>query len=162
MGQHSNASGRGAALLAAAVIAMTTSLAACSSSGGGAAGGSGVPASQPAAASSAGGAPASSAPAASAGLSGKWKGSYGGAFQGTFTLRWRQSGSRLSGTIRLSQPAQVLAIHGSVQGGRIRFGTVGSTAITYSGSVSGDSMSGTYQVSTGSSSAGGAWSASKS
>jgi hypothetical protein len=45
-----------------------------------------------------------------------------------------------------------------VQGGAIQFGTVGSAAITYSGSVSGNSMSGTYQVANGGS---GSWSASK-
>jgi hypothetical protein len=33
-----------------------------------------------------------------------------------------------------------------VNGNAITFGTVGSTVITYTGTVSGDSMSGTYQV----------------
>jgi hypothetical protein len=46
-----------------------------------------------------------------------------------------------------------------VQGDTIRFGTVGSQAITYSGSVSGSSMSGTYQVGSGAGS--GSWSAAK-
>jgi len=45
-----------------------------------------------------------------------------------------------------------------VVNGTIRFGTVGSLAITYSGSVSGNSMSGTYQVG---GSNGCPWSASK-
>jgi hypothetical protein len=49
-----------------------------------------------------------------------------------------------------------------VQGGAIRFGTVGSVGITYSGSVSGHSMSGTYQVHTANGPVGGPWSASKS
>ena len=40
-------------------------------------------------------------------------------------------------------------INGTVNGGTISFGTVGSQAITYSGSVSGDSMSGTYKVQSG-------------
>jgi hypothetical protein len=39
---------------------------------------------------------------------------------------------------------------------------VGSTEITYSGSVSGHSMSGSYQIKTQSGSAGGSWSARKS
>jgi hypothetical protein len=39
---------------------------------------------------------------------------------------------------------------------------VGSTAITYSGTVSGNSMSGTYKVKTASGSVGGPWSATKS
>jgi hypothetical protein len=114
--------------------------------------------------------PASSAPAttttASAAnttaLSGSWTGQYGGSFQGTFKLNWQQSSSKLSGTIQLSNPPGSLAIHGNVNGSTISFGTVGSTAITYSGSVSGNSMSGTYTVAAPNGSAGGNWSASKS
>jgi hypothetical protein len=45
-----------------------------------------------------------------------------------------------------------------VGGGSIQFGTLGSTAITYSGTVSGSSMSGTYKVG---GAQGGNWSASK-
>lgn len=95
-------------------------------------------------------------------LSGTWSGQYSGAFQGTFTLTWQQSGSNLSGTIMLSTSAAALNITGTVEGSAIRFGTVGSTAITYSGSVSGNSMSGTYQTQAGNgSTAGGPWSATK-
>jgi hypothetical protein len=93
-------------------------------------------------------------------LSGKWSGQYSGAFNGTFTLNWQQSGSTLSGTIHLSS-GQSPSINGTVNGSTIRFGTVGSTAITYSGSVSGTSMSGTYKVKTSSGSVGGPWSATK-
>ncbi len=115
-------------------------------------------------------APASSAPATTTtaagadttGLSGSWTGQYGGSFQGTFKLNWQQSSSKLSGTIQLSNPPGSLAIHGSVNGSTISFGTVGSTAITYSGSVSGNSMSGTYTVAAPNGSVGGNWSASKS
>jgi hypothetical protein len=103
-------------------------------------------------------APASSASAAD--LSGTWSGHYSGAFSGTFTLTWQQSGSTLSGTIKLSS-GQSPSINGAVTGNTIRFGTVGSTAITYSGTVSGTSMSGTYTVKTGTGSAGGPWSANK-
>jgi hypothetical protein len=117
-----------------------------------------------------GSAPASSAPATrstsgganTTGLSGSWTGQYGGSFQGTFKLNWQQSSSKLSGTIQLSNPPGSLAIHGNVNGSTISFGTVGSTAITYSGSVSGNSMSGTYTVAAPNGSAGGNWSASKS
>lgn len=90
-------------------------------------------------------------------LSGKWSGRYGGAYHGTFTLQWRQSGSRLSGTIKLSNPSSKPSIKGTVHGDAIQFGTVGSEAITYSGSVSGTSMSGRYQTPGG----GGTWSAHK-
>jgi hypothetical protein len=49
-----------------------------------------------------------------------------------------------------------------VAGGAIRFGTVGSESITYSGTVAGSSMSGTYQVHTPNGAVGGPWRASKS
>jgi hypothetical protein len=39
-----------------------------------------------------------------------------------------------------------MAIHGTVAGDSIQFGPVGSTGITYQGQVSGNSMSGTYQL----------------
>jgi hypothetical protein len=106
--------------------------------------------------------PASAPPSSGSGteLSGTWSGQYSGAFNGTFTLTWQQSGSTLSGTIHLSSDGSP-HINGTVNGSTIRFGTVGSTAITYSGSVSGNSMSGTYKVQTGSGSVGGPWSASK-
>jgi hypothetical protein len=94
---------------------------------------------------------------ATGGLSGTWSGQYSGASQGTFTLTWQQSGSKLNGTIQLSNPAVTLPINGTVEGSTIRFGTVGPAGITYSGSVSGNSMSGTYQTPTGN----GPWSATK-
>jgi hypothetical protein len=101
---------------------------------------------------------ASSAPAAADVLSGTWNGQYGGSYQGTFVLHWQQSGSKLAGRIHISNPAASLPIHGSVVGGSIQFGTVGSYAITYSGMVSGNSMSGSYRVS---GAQGGNWNASK-
>jgi hypothetical protein len=120
----------------------------------------------PAAASPAATATASATPAATAvaatGLTGKWNGQYSGAYQGTFTLTWRQSSSRLSGKITISNPPSTLNIHGTVSGGSIRFGTVGGVGITYTGTVSGSSMSGTYKVGLGSAASGGPWSASKS
>jgi hypothetical protein len=115
-------------------------------------------AAQPPAASSAPAAAASKAPAAAGPLSGAWNGQYGGSYQGTFVLHWRQSGSKLGGRIHISNPASSMPIHGSVAGGSIQFGTVGSYAITYSGTVSGGSMSGTYKVG---GAQGGNWSASK-
>ena len=104
---------------------------------------------------------ATSAAAETGGLSGTWSGQYDGTFQGTFVLDWQQSGSNLSGTIKLSSGSGTLDINGTVNGDTISFGTVGSQAITYSGSVSGDSMSGTYKVQGQASSAGGSWSATK-
>jgi len=91
-------------------------------------------------------------------LSGKWNGQYSGAYNGTFVLNWQQSGSTLSGEITLSAPQSTLSIHGALHGSSITFGTVGSLAITYTGTVSGSSMSGKYSTPGG----GGTWSASKS
>jgi hypothetical protein len=97
-------------------------------------------------------------------LSGKWSGSYSGSFSGTFKLNWQQSGHNLGGTIMISGFKNVpTSIHGTVQGTAIRFGTVGSEAITYLGSVSGGSMSGTWKIqAAGRSMGGGSWNASKS
>ncbi len=91
-------------------------------------------------------------------LSGEWKGEYSGAYTGTFVLNWKQTGSKLSGTIELSAPQTSLSLNGTVTGTTIEFGTVGSTEITYSGTVKGDKMSGTYSVN---GSPGGDWSATK-
>ena len=101
--------------------------------------------------------PPSSPSAATGDLSGTWSGKYDGAFNGTFNLTWTQSSSKLTGSIDLSTDG-TLNLNGVVTGNSIQFGTVGSTAITYSGTVSGDSMSGTYQVG---GSTGGNWSATK-
>ena len=102
-------------------------------------------------------APAAAASTATGGLSGTWSGQYSGAFQGTFTLTWQQSGSTLSGTIKLSAPPLNLPISGNVNGSAIQFGTLGAVGVTYSGSVSGNTMSGTYTA--GTTARGGSWSA---
>ena len=90
-------------------------------------------------------------------LAGTWAGSYSGAFAGTFRFTWTQTGTKLRGTIHLSNPAGNYGISGSVgRNGAIQFGVVGAGA-TYKGSVSGTSMSGTYKSPQG----GGSWSAHK-
>lgn len=89
-------------------------------------------------------------------LTGTWLGSYGGAFSGKFTLRWTQTGTRLRGSIVLSLPRGKYGINGRVRGNKIGFGAVGAGA-TYTGTVSGKSMSGTYKTGQG----GGSWSAHK-
>jgi hypothetical protein len=96
--------------------------------------------------------------AAQSSLTGAWSGTYSGTYHGTFSVQWTQSGSKLSGTIKLSTSRGAkLPLTGTVRGSTIRFGTVGSAAITYSGSVSGKSMSGAYHTAGG----GGSWSAHK-
>ena len=111
-------------------------------------------------------APATSSTVAPSGpnLSGHWSGRYSGTFTGTFDLTWHQSGTSLAGTITISSLNDGgTAINGSVQGSSIRFGTVGSQAITYTGSVTGSSMSGSWQIAAGGQShGGGSWSASRS
>ncbi|MFI5045987.1 MAG: hypothetical protein ACHQIG_02900 [Acidimicrobiia bacterium] len=101
---------------------------------------------------------ATTAPSASAGgLSGTWSGQYSGASEGTFTLTWQQSGSDVSGQITISEIGVPIDISGKLNGNQISFGTVGSLAVTYSGTVSGTSMSGTYKAPTGT----GTWNATK-
>jgi hypothetical protein len=89
-------------------------------------------------------------------LAGTWSGRYTGAVSGTFTLRWAQSGSTLRGTIKLSNPPGTYPISGTVRGSQISFGAVGVGA-TYSGTVSGRSMSGRWK----SANRGGTWNARK-
>ena len=96
--------------------------------------------------------------AASSSLTGTWSGNYSGAYHGTFTLHWTQKKSLLTGTITLPRAGGTTNIKGSTRGSTINFGTVGNgTAITYTGTVSGSSMSGHYQTPGG----GGPWSAHK-
>jgi hypothetical protein len=78
-------------------------------------------------------------------LAGKWSGQYSGAYSGTFKLHWTQSGPTLSGSITLSNPGGTYSIKGAVHGNKITFGAVGAGA-TYTGSVSGKSMSGRYNT----------------
>jgi hypothetical protein len=90
-------------------------------------------------------------------LAGKWKGHYGGAVSGHFTIHWKQTGSRLHGNITLSNPKGTYGIGGSVRDGKIKFGAV-SVGAKYKGKVRGTTMSGTWTSPQG----GGSWSAKKS
>ena len=89
-------------------------------------------------------------------LAGKWKGQYGGAVSGHFTLQWRQTGTKLRGSITLSNPKGKYGIGGSVRRTKIKFGAVGVGA-TYKGTWKGSKMSGTWNSPQG----GGSWSAHK-
>lgn len=97
-------------------------------------------------------------------LSGNWSGNYRGTYSGTFTLTWKQLGNKLNGTIKISAFSDApAALKGTMQGNSINFGTVGSKAITYSGSFSGSTMSGTWKMQADSRSiGGGSWQASRS
>ena len=83
-------------------------------------------------------------PSPTVNLSGRWSGQYSGRFNGTFRLSWKQSRAKLTGTIKLSNPRSTLSIRGVVSHNTIEFGDVGG--VLYSGSVVGDSMSGTYRI----------------
>ena len=142
---------------------LAVALAACSSpsSGGASGGGTSTHSAKPQT-KSASDPKTKRTPKATSALSGKWSGHYSGAYTGTFLLKWHQAGSHLHGTIFISSFNGTVPINGSVQGSSIRFGTVGSTDVTYSGTVSGTSMSGTYKVHTPTGAPGGPWSATKS
>jgi hypothetical protein len=148
-------------LLVAALSLLTAAAVACSSSSPTTAtGGSSNPTTQPATSP-----PVTSSPpggSSDSGLSGTWSGTYSGAFSGSFKLAWHQNGSKLNGVIHLN-PGGTSTINGTVNGSTIEFGTVGgSQVITYTGTVSGDSMSGSYKIKTSGGSANGSWSAHKS
>jgi hypothetical protein len=98
------------------------------------------------------------APAMDGDLTGTWNGTYNGSYSGTFTVKWTQNGSNVDGTIALPSVGTTEQLNGTVSGDKITFGTVGSFAVTYSGTFSGSSMSGSYNV-TGSPA--GNWSATK-
>jgi hypothetical protein len=91
-------------------------------------------------------------------VAGTWSGTYSGIYSGTFKLTWTQTGSQVDGSIMLSSPANTYHITGTLSGNAITFGAVG--AVSYTGTVSSSSMSGTYTVVTGQ--GGGSWSANKS
>jgi hypothetical protein len=90
------------------------------------------------------------------GLSGTWSGQYSGVFNGTFTLTWTPVGVNFERPHRPSAPAETLGISGNEAGTTLTFGAVG--VVTYTGSVSGSSMSGSYKTPNNS---GGSWNASK-
>jgi len=89
-------------------------------------------------------------------IAGKWRGHYGGAVSGHFTLQWRKTGSQLRGSITLSRPQGEYNISGSVRDGKIKVVAV-SVGAKYKGRVRGTSMSGTWTSPQG----GGSWSAHK-
>ena len=100
------------------------------------------------------------ATSSASGLSGSWSGRYGGAYSGTFRLHWTQSRSTLTGSIWITYKGHTdkTSVSGKLSGTSIKFGAVGPVGvITYTGTVSGSSMSGHYTTPKG----GGNWSAHK-
>jgi hypothetical protein len=104
---------------------------------------------------------------AASGLAGTWNGAYESTSDpgstGTFVLDWTQTGSALSGTISVTNTPCVAegTITGTTDGTTITFGAVqGAYSIAYEGTVSGDTMSGTYS-SPSCGNAAGTWTANK-
>jgi hypothetical protein len=93
--------------------------------------------------------------ATTAGLSGTWSGDYQqttpSASSGTFTIRWQQSGSSLTGTITIPGVCPPgCPITATLNGSTVSFGVVAGGAINYTGTVTGNSMAGTYAAADGS------------
>jgi hypothetical protein len=75
-------------------------------------------------------------------LSGTWAGLCTGSFNGFCSLTWTQTAHALDGTFMLSSPPGNLHISGNLTGSTISFGAGG--VATFTGTVSGSSMSGSY------------------
>jgi hypothetical protein len=93
------------------------------------------------------------AAATAPGLGGKWNGTWTDTSpdtsNGTFALTWTQNGSNLSGTITVAGTPCISAatVTGSLNGSAITFGAVsGRVTITYTGTIAGTKMSGTYSA----------------
>lgn len=86
-------------------------------------------------------------------LTGRWAGEFQATAptvsNGTFTLEFGGSAPNYTGTIVLAGLCEPSCpITANVAGNAISFGSVGAQAVTYSGTISGNSMSGSYQVGT--------------
>jgi hypothetical protein len=113
-------------------------------------------------------APAATASAALPGLGGTWHGTWTNTTpdksSGTFVINWTQNGSALSGSIVVKGTPCLgnATITGALDGSAISFGAVsGATNIAYDGTVSGNTMKGTYKAAASCASAKGTWEATK-
>jgi hypothetical protein len=110
--------------------------------------------------------PTTSAAAAS-GLDGMWNGTWRAsstADNGTVRIQWKQTGSQLAGTIAVSNTPCVTngTITGVVNGNAITFGAVQSaTTISYTGTLVGNTITGTYKADASCGNATGTWTATK-
>jgi hypothetical protein len=94
--------------------------------------------------------------------SGTWTNTVPDQSTGTFEIQWGQEGSVLSGTITIEGTPCLTdgSINGALNGNSIAFGVVqGDVQVAYTGSVSGNTMSGTYATDCGN--AVGTWEATK-
>jgi hypothetical protein len=146
-----------------AVIVCVVLLAACSSSSS-TASTSTPPAgsTEPSAAPSSSSFSATGSPVSTSGIDGKWNGNWQatGGGSGTFAVTFSQSGQSLNGTLSISVACLDGAkVTGEVKGDSIEFGSVkGQCSVEYKGTITGDQMSGTYEIAQG---VGGTWKATK-
>lgn len=111
--------------------------------------------------------PATATTSTGSALDGTWTGTWNSSDtsdNGAVTIQWKQSGQQLAGTIVVSNTPCVTngTITGTVSGTTITFGAVqGATTIAYTGTLSGTSLSGTYQANASCGNAKGRWSATK-
>jgi hypothetical protein len=106
----------------------------------------------------------STPPTTTSGLSGTWSGDYQqtspNTSSGSFTIRWQQSGSGLTGTITIPGVCPPgCPITATLTGNNISFGVVAGGSINYTGTVTGSTMAGTYAAADGS--ARGTWNATR-
>jgi hypothetical protein len=99
-------------------------------------------------------------------LGGVWNGQWANytpdSSTGTFSIAWTQQGSTLTGNISIVGTPCLNggAITGTVNGNSINFGVVeGQVTVNYAGTISGNTMSGTYATTCGN--AEGNWTAAK-
>jgi hypothetical protein len=143
----------GAAILVTACLLLSSG---CSSSGNGKASTStpntaSATSSSAAAPSSAASSTAASSPAAEDKIAGTWNGTFtGGTSSGMFKVVFTQQGETIAGNITITGNGGNAQgpIRGKLTGSNITFGAVGGTAISFTGSFSGNSMSGTYRSGT--------------
>ena len=97
-------------------------------------------------------------------LDGKWDGTWNDSANdtGAFSVNFSQNGSSLNGKLSIAVTSLDGAkVTGEVNGSEIEFGSVqGECEVDYKGTVNGDQMSGTYDIS-GAGGAGGTWKAAK-
>jgi len=108
--------------------------------------------------------PTSGGGSSSSALDGKWNGTWKDSANdtGTFSVDFSQDGSSLNGTLSIAVTCLDGAkVTGQVNGSSIEFGSVqGQCQVDYKGTINGDQMSGTYDIS-GAGGLGGTWKASK-
>ena len=144
------------------LLAVATLGVACGGGGGGS-----TPSAPAQSASTPGGAVSTTPAPASGAVAGTWNGTYENtspAGSGTFTINFTQTGSTLSGTISVQNTPCITegTITGTLNGTTIAFGAVkGAVTIAYQGTLSGDTMSGTYSAGPDCGNAKGAWEATR-